>query len=60
LIQKLKRFGAAPGYFRAAGKREGDWLCHHEGTLPIECFADDEAAPLSLHRVRVASGRSST
>jgi len=25
------------------GKREGDWPCHHEATLPIECFADDEA-----------------
>jgi len=43
------------------GKREGDWPCHHEATLPIECFADDEAlakhrASLPMHRLRVAAG----
>jgi hypothetical protein len=24
------------------GKREGDWLCHHSGTLPIDRFRPDE------------------
>jgi len=25
------------------GKREGDWPCHNEGTLPVDRFADDDA-----------------
>jgi len=25
------------------GKREGDWPCHHEATLLVDRFADDEA-----------------
>ena len=25
------------------GKRKGDWPCHHEATLPVDRFADDEA-----------------
>ena len=24
------------------GKREGDWPCHHQGTLAIERFSADE------------------
>ena len=46
------------------GKREGDWPCHHAGAVPIDRFRADETlgrhrAPLPLHRLRMAAGRSS-
>ena len=24
------------------GRREGDWPCHHEGTLPVDLFCADD------------------
>ena len=38
------------------GKREGDWPFHHEGTLQVECFGDDEALADIQRRCRCTAG----
>lgn len=34
------------------GKREGDWPCNHQSTLPVERFQADEALPDIQRRCR--------
>jgi hypothetical protein len=41
-IASIRTHGVRQLLVYCRGKRENDWPCHHQGTLPIECFEDDE------------------
>jgi hypothetical protein len=41
-IASLQSHGVRQLLVYCLGKREGDWQCHHQGTLPIGRFRADE------------------
>jgi hypothetical protein len=41
-IASLQSHGVRQLLVYCLGKREGDWPCHHQGTLPIGRFRADE------------------
>jgi len=42
-IASVRAHGVRQLLVYCRGKRAGDWPCHHEATLPVDRFADDEA-----------------
>ena len=51
-IASLRTHGVRQLLVYCNGKREGDWPCHHQGTLPIEQFSADETLPDIQRRCR--------
>ena len=41
-VASVRNHGVRQLLVYCRGKREGDWPCHHHGTLPIEQFSADE------------------
>jgi hypothetical protein len=41
-IASLRAHGVDRLLVYCHGKREGDWPCHHSGTLPVDRFSDTE------------------
>jgi hypothetical protein len=42
-ITSVRAHGVRQLLVNCLGKREGDWPCHHSGTLPIDRFQSNEA-----------------
>ena len=42
-IASVRAHGVRRLLIYCRGKRQADWPCHHEATLPVDRFADDEA-----------------
>jgi len=42
-IASVRTHGVRQLLVYCRGKREGDWPCHHQGTLPVDRFGADEA-----------------
>jgi hypothetical protein len=42
-IASVRAHGVRQLLVYCRGKREGDWPCHHEATLPVDRFRADEA-----------------
>ena len=51
-IAQVRSLGAAHLIVFCRGKREGDWPCHHQATLPIERFQATETIGEIEHRCR--------
>jgi len=51
-IASVRAHGVRQLLVYCRGKREGDWSCHHEATLPVDRFADDEAVADIQRRCR--------
>ena len=41
-IASVRAHGVCQLLVYCLGKREGDWPCHHQGTLPVDRFKADE------------------
>jgi hypothetical protein len=54
-IASVRAHGVRQLLVYCLGKREGDWPCHHHGTLPIDRFKADEVLANIERRCRALS-----